>query len=93
MQFSILKVSIVGSGTALVSAIYSFLRTLMGHSDIQLELGIFEIQCLMGPAIRPVSVYSDDLHIIILFAFCIQDSHLSSLISVIFTSTNFIQSE
>lgn len=60
----------------------------MGHSDFQLELGIFEIQCLMDPTIRPVSVYPDDLHIIMLFAFWIQGSHLSLLIFVSFTSTN-----
>lgn len=79
----------MGSSTPLlVSSIYSFLRTLMGLSDFQLELGVFEIQCLMDPAIRPISVYPDDLHIIILFAFCIQDSHHSLLISVSFTNTN-----
>lgn len=60
----------------------------MGLSDFQLELGVFEIQCLMDPTIRPISVYPDDLHIIILFAFCIQDSHHSLLISVSFTNTN-----
>lgn len=77
MQFFTEKVSVVGSSTALVvSAIYSFLRILVGHSDFQLELGIFEIQCLMDPTIRPDLVYSDDLHIIFLFAFCVQDSHL-----------------
>lgn len=77
------------SSTALVvCAICSFLMIEMGHSDFQLELGIFEIQCLTDPTIRPVSVFSDHLHIIILFGFCIQDSHLSLLISVSFTRTN-----
>lgn len=60
----------------------------MGHSDFQLELGIFEIQCLMDPTIRSVSAYPDDLHIIILFAFRIQAPHLSLLISASFTSSN-----
>lgn len=41
MQFFILKVNIVGSSTAFVVS-----RTLTGHSDIQLELVIFEIQSL-----------------------------------------------